>query len=174
MSLGIVRDMAGPAAMRAGPPTWEVARTMAPNTPPPTPSPMAGAMNSLMARMSQGEQFVAIGGLVVLVVAELLLGALLGNGGIGITSVLASTTVLVAIYLRHSARTPLLGAQLYAVVLVVLTALIAVPALDDLLSTLHNGFVGNTGLGVIFELAYWIGAGLMAWGALVHWRATAA
>jgi len=146
---------------------------MAPNTPPPASSPMAGQLNTMMGRLSQGEQLIVIGGLLVLVVGDLL-GALLGAGGIGITTVLASTTVLVAIYLRHSARTPLLGSQLYAVVLVVLTALVAVPALENLLQSLHGLFANESALDVLFAIAYWVGAGLMAWGAYTHWRATAA
>jgi hypothetical protein len=105
-----------------------------------------------------------------LVLGDLLIGALLGSGGIGITSVLATTTILVSLYLRYSAPAPLLLAQLYGVVLVVLAALVAVPAL---LSTIHLGFGMVTGLTIVFDLAYWVGAGVMVWGALVHWRSAA-
>lgn len=146
---------------------------MAPNAPSPRPSPMSTSLNGLLAQLGQGERLIGAGGLLVLVLGDLLIGDLLGSGGIGITSVLATTTILVALYLRHSASAPLLSAQLYGVVLVVLVALVAVPALSDLLSTIHEGFGTTSGLTVLFDLVYWVGGALMAWGAFVHWRSAA-
>lgn len=149
---------------------------MGPVEPAPSPTPVASttaALSRVMAHLSQGERLIATGGLLVLVVGEFLLGALLGGGGVGITSVLATTTVLVALGLRHSGPAPLLSAQLYGVVLVVLVALVAVPALDSLLATIHTGLGPLGGLDILFLLAYWIGAALMAWGAIVHWRSAA-
>ncbi len=146
---------------------------MAPIPPAPRPSPIPASLKGFVAQLDQGERLIGAGGLLVLVLGELLIGALLGSGGIGITSVLATTTILVTLYLRHSASAPLLSAQLYGVVLVVPVALVAVPALSDLLSTIHLGFGAMTGLTVVFDLAYWVGAGLMVWGALVHWRSAA-
>lgn len=152
-----------------------------PGAPPPPAQPtrpavsadqVTAALTGLTARLTGGELFAAAGALLVLVVSFLLVAFLLdGPAAMSDLAIVASAGILLLIWLRLSGST-LVGAN-YRLLLIALAGVLALTAAISLLyflrAVLTPGSSYSTLL-IIGELAYWIGGGLAAWGALQEWR----
>jgi hypothetical protein len=105
-----------------------------------------------------------------LVVVDWLLGALLKEGGLSITTELGAAEIMLLIYIRH-ARPAIAWPLPYSVLLVGFSVLVVVPTISFFLSTLVNfGSVGS-GIDVLADIVEWIGAAVVAFGAYQVWKA---
>jgi len=122
------------------------------------------------ASLSMGERIAVAGAALLLVVVDWLLGALLKEGGLYITTELGAAEVLLLVFIRH-ARPSIAWPLPYAVLLVGFTVLVVVPTITGFLSTIVNfGQVGS-GMDVVADLLEWVGAAAVAFGAYQVWAA---
>jgi hypothetical protein len=121
------------------------------------------------ASLGAGEKVAVAGAALLLVVVDWLLGALLNEGGLYITTELGAAEVVLLVVIRH-ARPGIAWPLPYSVLLAGFSVLIVVPTITGFLGTLVNfGQVGS-GLNVLAHLLEWVGAGLVAYGAWQVWR----
>jgi len=122
------------------------------------------------ASLSMGERIAVAGAALLLVVVDWLLGALLKEGGLYVTTELGAAEVLLLVFIRH-ARPSIAWPLPYAVLLAGFAVLIVVPTITSFLGTIVNfGQVGS-GMDVVADLLAWIGAAAVAFGAYQVWAA---
>ena len=151
-------------------------------TPPPQPAAPAAAsaaasvamsaMEGMFRSFSVPEQFM-VGGAVLVLAADLLLGALLGGGGAFVAVVLASAELLLAVWLKN--RRSIVWPASYGLILSALVVAVAILEADDFLDWIHQatlpGGIAGGGIALLTSLCEWAGAILMSWGAVSYWRA---
>ena len=122
------------------------------------------------ASLSMGERLAVAGAALLLVVVDWLLGALLKEGGLYITTELGAAEILLLVFIRH-ARPAIAWPLPYAVLLAGFAVLVVVPTITGFLGTLVNfGQVGS-GMDVLADVLAWVGAAVIAFGAYQVWKA---
>ena len=156
---------------------------MPPGGPPPAPpvpvpagpSPLAPLIKA-WKRLSPGEQLIAIGAALILVVADWLLSRLgannlIGFGGIPIWFELPAAQLLVMVLFRaYKPGVP--WPVSYGLILTALVVVDTAPMISDLLSLLRNlnGFLNAGLMPQLIELCLWVGTGLYVAGTALYWR----
>jgi hypothetical protein len=127
-------------------------------------------LTKFWSALSMGERAAVGGAAAVLVIGEWLLGDLLHGSGVSITTALGCAEIILLVYIRW-ARPSIAWPVPYTVLLAGFAVLVAVPTISDILFTVSNA--GNLGGGVelLSQLVSWIGAGAIAFGAYLIWRA---
>jgi hypothetical protein len=126
-------------------------------------------MSALWASLSRGEQLLVGGAALIFVIGDLLLGRLLGGFGVDSSISIAAALAIVFVYVEHTQPVGLTWPLPYPVVLLVLTVILDVFALDSLLSGLRGGLFGQSTIDVLVSLCVWIGAAVMSVGWYLHW-----
>lgn len=128
------------------------------------------AFTRFWASLGMGEKLAFGGAALLLVVVDWLLGGLLREGGLSITTELGAAEIMLLIAIRH-ARPAIAWPLPYAVLLVGFSVLVVVPTVSFFLSTLVDfGGVGS-GMDVLADVLEWIGAVVVAFGAYQVWKA---
>ena len=121
------------------------------------------------ASLSMGERAAVAGAALLLVVVDWLLGALLKEGGLYITTELGAAEILLLVFIRH-ARPSIAWPLPYAVLLVGFAVLVVVPTITGFLDTIVNtGGLGG-GMDLVADILEWIGAAAVGYGAWQVWR----
>ncbi len=121
--------------------------------------------------LSSAETLIVGGALLMLVLGDLIIGALFGGGGVSITGALAGVVLLITLLRRsptgEGSQDPILVAGL--VVIIVALEAGQILALPRNLSE----FTGQGVLGILYDLCEWVGAALMGLGVWAQWHPTA-
>ncbi len=125
-------------------------------------------MNGFWTGLGRGEQLLLAGAALIFVFADILVGLVTGFT-VDTAIVICAVIAIAAIYLRHTSPGTAWPFA-YEVLLLVLTIIVVVFALDDLIASIHTGFFQNEqALDVLSVLAVWVGAALMAIGWWLDW-----
>ncbi|HXR27008.1 MAG TPA: hypothetical protein VN771_04035 [Candidatus Baltobacteraceae bacterium] len=134
-------------------------------------SAAAAAMEGMFRSFSVAEQFMVGGALLAVIGGQFLFGSLFGGGVFAGLTLLASSELLLAVWLKN--RQNIQWPASYGLILSALVVAVVIPELDGFLGWLH-GVVAGGGLGggstLLAELCDWAGAVLMGWGAILYWR----
>ncbi len=122
------------------------------------------------ASLSMGERIAVAGAALLLVVVDWLLGALLKEGGLYITTELGAAEILLLVYVRH-ARPSMTWPLPYAVLLVGFAVLVVVPTITGFLDTIVSFGTVGSGTDVLAQILGWLGAAAVAFGAYQVWKA---
>lgn len=130
--------------------------------------PSAMAMR-LWGRLSQGEQLALAGALALVVIGEWLFGDLLGLAGVPLPIEVAAAELallVVARALRPGTSWPIP----YPFIVAGFAAVVVVPTISDLLSTLHNTELLGDGANLLAAVVDWVAAAAVGVGAWMVWR----
>lgn len=142
----------------------------------------AAKVSSMMAGMSGSDTLIIGGAALFVIVGDLILGALLRGGlssspllsvgGVSFAGLLAAEVILFAWLMRPASRRTLSVAPATAVTIVAaLVTAIVVLTLGEFILILRNleALTGNGIAFLLYELAHWAGAVLMALGLFAMW-----
>jgi hypothetical protein len=130
----------------------------------------AALVSGMIAGLSRAEQLMVGGALLALVGGEWIFGTLLRGGGVASWVMVASAELMLAVWVKT--RRPGVSWVLpYGLVLSALVVSVVVTEFSDLLAAIAGGqLTSETGVSLLSELCAWVGAAIMAWGAIDHWR----
>jgi hypothetical protein len=130
----------------------------------------AAMMNGMMAGLSRAEQLMAAGALLALVGGDWIFGSLLGGGGLAPWVLVASTELLLAIWVK-TRRPNVAWVVSYGLIVSALVVAIVTTEFSDFLFALtRGGLTGADAEQLLADLCAWGGAAIMAWGAWDYWR----
>lgn len=137
-----------------------------------TASPTAGPdLAAAYRSLTQGEQLILGGALLIVLIADGIGLLLAGAGGVSSTAWIASVFVLVAVLQRATGRVPALGLP-YATVLVILGAIVGLVALHSFVVDVRF-FRNPSVVDLLIRIAFYLGAATVAFGAYVAWKTPA-
>jgi hypothetical protein len=122
------------------------------------------------ASLSMGERIAVAGAALLLVIVDWLLGALLKEGGLYVTTELGAAEVILLVFIRH-ARPSIAWPLPYAVLLAGFAVLVVVPTITGFLTTIVSFGTVGSGADVLANILEWIGAAAIAFGAYQVWKA---
>ncbi|HTS15028.1 MAG TPA: hypothetical protein VMH24_05130 [Candidatus Sulfotelmatobacter sp.] len=134
-------------------------------------SQAAAEMEKIFRGFSMAEQFMVGGALLAVIGGQFLFGSLLGGGVFAALTLLASSELVLAVWLKN--RRSIQWPASYGLILTALVVAVVIPEFDRFLDWLHGVItVHSLGSGwtLLAELCDWAGAVLMGWGAVLYWR----
>jgi uncharacterized membrane protein YhdT len=126
--------------------------------------------------VSTAEWLILAGAALILLIADLLFGALLGGNAAGVAGVpiwieLPAAELLLVLLLRR-ARPALAWPVSYGLILSALVVADVTPILSDFLRIFRSlsAFLAAPLLTLVIEVCLWIGSALMVAGVILYWR----